>query len=623
VFRCVLAIIALSVALVTGPEAASKWLRVKAPHVVVLGDGNPRTLKQVALRFEQVRDAVARQFPKVRQKPGAPVQVIVFGSERAYQPFRPVANGKRVEVDGAFVTGPGATYVSLRSDAGDSAYPTVFHGYTHLLVLNTFGGAPVWLDEGLAEYYGSFAMTGDHEASIGKPLEPHLQQLRGRLLSLAELVAVERDSTLYNESDRRTIFFAESWALAHYLLTGNPARRPQVTVFLEKYASGVTGSRAIQDAFGVDEAALERELRGYVQRQAYQPQVVTFTDTLNADRDFTTEPVAEADAEATLADLLLHMNRLEEAGVRAQRATGLVQDHPRGLAVLGRVKNRQGADALARTLLEESTKSEPNDPLPFYYRAFALLRPEGVKAKLTIDQEAARTAATLLEKAVSIQPDLADAQSLLAYARLVAGNAAGAVAPATAAYELSARDEYALLLAEAQIGTGQFDSARPLLDAVAERGATSEVRKSAGELLKRVHLLERVPRGRLPAAETPSPAEPVEKPEPAETEPAPSHPMLVLRTLQDGETRVEGTLTAIECASGKVTVRVETAEGPLALEAARFEDIEFISYRDDLQGQVKCGVRKPAERVQATWRPGTTATQKRAVAIEFMPDDAR
>ena len=593
-FRCVLAIIALAVGLSSGVGAASKWVRVKSANFSVLGDGNPRTLKQVALRFEQFREVFARVFPKSRQAPPSPISVFVFGSERAYQPFMPLYNGKRVEVGGMFVPGAGATHISLRSDLGDSAYPVVFHEYTHMLVENLFADVPVWFNEGLAEYYSTFAMMGDQEATIGKVHEAHVNLLRERFLPLSELIAVKHDSPLYNEGNRRTIFYAESWAFVHYLLIGNPARRPQLAVFLEKQANGVPVAQGFQEAFGVDEATLERELRSYVQRSVYQSQQVTFADKLTIDGEFVVEPLSDADADAALADLLLHMNRLEDAGVRAQRATGLVRDHPRGLAVLGRVKNRQGQHVLARSLLEEATKGEPNDYVPYYYRALTLLRPDAEKGAAAVERDVARTAAGLLEKAIAIQPDHADAQMLLAYARLIASDPAGAVAPAMAAYKLSPRHEYGLMLAQAQVGAGSYDQARPLLDSLAEHGSTSEIRETAGELRKRVHLLEKVPRGRLPTDEASKP-EAAGKPEPAAEEPPPPRSMLVLRELEDGETRVEGTLTAIECAKGRITLQVQTADGPLALEAVRFEDVEFISYRDDLRGQVKCGARTPAE----------------------------
>ena len=44
-----------------------------------------------------------------------------------------------------------------------------------------------------------------------------------RLLPVAQLLAVDETSALYNEGERRSIFYAESWALTHYLLMERPS----------------------------------------------------------------------------------------------------------------------------------------------------------------------------------------------------------------------------------------------------------------------------------------------------------------------------------------------------------------------------------------------------------------
>jgi hypothetical protein len=48
-------------------------------------------------------------------------------------------------------------------------------------------------------------------------------------------------------------------------------------------------------------------------------------------------------------------------------------------------------------------------------------------------------------------------------------------------------------------------------------------------------------------------------------------------------------------------------------------DVDFMSYRDDLTGAVACGAIRDPMHVFVTWRAGTTADEKVAVAIEFLP----
>ena len=51
---------------------------------------------------------------------------------------------------------------------------------------------PLWLNEGLAEFYSTFELVGDREALLGRPVPGHLEQLNQRtLLPLEELLNVK------------------------------------------------------------------------------------------------------------------------------------------------------------------------------------------------------------------------------------------------------------------------------------------------------------------------------------------------------------------------------------------------------------------------------------------------
>ena len=62
-----------------------------------------------------------------------------------------------------------------------------------------------------------------------------------------------------------SIFYAQSWALMHYLIQGNNGKRKaQLGVFMELLATGAAVPNAFRQAFGADYAAMENELRTYV-----------------------------------------------------------------------------------------------------------------------------------------------------------------------------------------------------------------------------------------------------------------------------------------------------------------------------------------------------------------------
>ena len=114
----------------------------------------------------------------------------------------------------------------------------MFHEYVHLVLRLNFDSLPVWLNEGLAEFWGNTIIEGErvHE---GEPVSQHLQTLRQRTpLPLAALFAVKPDSAQYSEQNRATIFYAQSCALVHYLVLGSEERRGQVNRFAALLQAG-------------------------------------------------------------------------------------------------------------------------------------------------------------------------------------------------------------------------------------------------------------------------------------------------------------------------------------------------------------------------------------------------
>jgi len=78
---------------------------------------------------------------------------------------------------------------------------------------------PLWLNEGLAEFYQNTEIR-EEDVSLGEPSGENLQWLReNRLLPLATLFTVDVQSPYYHQENKGSIFYAESWALTHYLFT--------------------------------------------------------------------------------------------------------------------------------------------------------------------------------------------------------------------------------------------------------------------------------------------------------------------------------------------------------------------------------------------------------------------
>ena len=87
----------------------------------------------------------------------------------------------------------------------------------HLAASRSLGELPLWMGEGLADFYSSFEAVDAKKVRIGTVHQRHLERLQREFMPLATLTAVDHQSPYYNERNRPGIFYAESWALLHFL----------------------------------------------------------------------------------------------------------------------------------------------------------------------------------------------------------------------------------------------------------------------------------------------------------------------------------------------------------------------------------------------------------------------
>ena len=73
-----------------------------------------------------------------------------------------------------------------------------------------------------------------------------------------------------------------------------------------------------------------------------------------------------------------------------------------------------------------------------------------------------------------------------------------------------------------------------------------------------------------------------------------------LRAVEPGESRVLGTFSTVDCLRGAIVLQVDAASGPVRLAIKGFDEVEFLSYRQDTPTNVGCGLIRPAQRAHHT-----------------------
>jgi tetratricopeptide (TPR) repeat protein len=372
----------------------------------------------------------------------------------------------------------------------------IFHESVHLLVNNKVRSLPSWFNEGLAEYFSRLYFLpekkpGDKRVAFGKPILHHLIKLReNKLLPLETLFGVDQSSPFYNEADKRSMFYAESWALIHYLTHGRSGeRQPQLARFLELLAAHLSVADSFKQAFGTDYASLEKELKDYVRQDRYPAKVVSFEEPAGTNTDAKIEQLSEAQALAHLGDLLLHTNHFDAADQHLKKALTLAPELSTANASLGMLRLRQGDVAAAKGLLQKAIASDQNNYLAHYYYADALSREE-MDAQRNVSSyppESVARMRTALNKAIEVAPGFPEPYRLLAFVNLVTNTQlAESAALLEKAIALSpGRLDFSYVLAQVQLRRKDYKAARLTLEQVIAGNPNPQMRVQAEVMLNR------------------------------------------------------------------------------------------------------------------------------------------
>ena len=338
-----LAVTLATLFLLTLPLSAADWISLRSEHFQLFGNASERELRDVALRLEQFREAILKLNP-ASVRDGAPVITLIFRDDRSFRPFMPRTNGRVVPVTGVFTGGLDASYIALSLDAGEQAYRGIFHEFSHYLLRSAFPAAPVWFNEGLAEYYSTFeVINGGRSARIGLPHEPHIALLRDRRLPLTQLFGITRNSDEYTRDvPDRIRLYAQSWLFVHHALHGEPRRHDPLIALARRMAAGGDLATSLRDTYGMDVADLERDLQAYVRRPVFQATNFDFTENIVTRLDTRAGPADEAELDARLGGLAATLGNIDEASRRLERALKAKPDAGHVHLSLSSLRARQG-----------------------------------------------------------------------------------------------------------------------------------------------------------------------------------------------------------------------------------------------------------------------------------------
>lgn len=390
-------------------DKVENWIEVRSPHFVVATDSNERQARRIADQFERMRSVFHVLLPKLEIDPGSPIIVLAVKNEKDFRALEPeayLAKGQ-LKLGGLFLTGADKNYVLMRLDAeGEHPYAVIYHEYTHLLMAKAAEWMPLWLNEGLAEFYQNTDIH-ENDVELGQPSPENIRLLRqSRILPLTTLFAVDHNSPYYHEENKGSIFYAESWALTHYIRVMDFQKKThRLTDYADLLAKKVDSLTAAATAFG-DLKQLQDQLFIYIQQGRFNYFEVKTTTEVD-DSAFKLESLAPARADALCADFLAYNQRAKDARALLDH---VLQEDPNNVSAhetMGFLEFRAGHIDEANKWYARAVELDSQSYLAHYYfAAMSMQRPLSEADELKVENS--------LRQAIKLNPSFAPSYDQLA-----------------------------------------------------------------------------------------------------------------------------------------------------------------------------------------------------------------
>jgi tetratricopeptide (TPR) repeat protein len=445
-------------------------------------------VSRVAARLEQFREAYSI-LAGAQSVASPPIVVIAFPDHASMEPFLPLYHGKPSNLAAFFHRGSDENLIALYlSGEGSTSLENVFHEYTHLLLRRNQLYWPLWLNEGMAEIYSTFEVL-PNGIKIGAPQEYYLRILSKRpLLPLSELFAVAHDSPEYNERERQSIFYAESWLLTHYLMLGEAVNKPRFAELTTLLRQGQSPEQAFTNAFRVSLRQMETQLHRYLEKGQHQSLTFALKGSLSGSVALSSRVASPAEVTFRLGDMLLRVNRADAAREWFARGEKIAPKSPMPHEGFGLLAHEESEPSHAVREFSDAAALGPITFLSHYTWAKALLETTS-KSKGSFAKLAPGIASEIkseLQKSLSLMPDFGPAHELLGFVLMLQGEELPlAEEHLQRAIDLEPENQsYLFSLAQLQWRRHNLEAARRTLEPLRLSYTDPELRAHAEEMLR-------------------------------------------------------------------------------------------------------------------------------------------
>ncbi len=253
-------------------HAAPEMRTVETEHYILHTAQGPADVREAVLRTDVLYDTFRSYFGEFDDRASTKQPIYIFTTHAAYSE----ATGVR-ESSGLY--NGAALYVSSEHRAGERTWRTVqheaFHQFAHRVIRARM---PVWVNEGLAEYFERGLFTGDAYV-FGVVTEEERREVARRINArqfkpLSELMSLTNaewwDDLSVNYRAGRN--YQQAWSVVYFLLHYDRGRYAQAfRDVLSKVGRGVAWDSAWNAHFSDRSGVLDREYAAFWEQMPRNP----------------------------------------------------------------------------------------------------------------------------------------------------------------------------------------------------------------------------------------------------------------------------------------------------------------------------------------------------------------
>lgn len=445
------------------PSAKERWIRIRSERFDLISSAGEATTRRIANDLETLAAALATRTGFVPRRDVTPATVFVFARRRDSQPYFDLLFAReKTRANGAYVRHDGGGTMFI--DASPRIARTAMHELIHDLLRQGGAPPPLWLEEGLAEYFSN-ATIRNGRVVAGELIPEHVATLQRHLeFTLDELLAVKAESNAASTS----AFYAQSWALVEWLI-----HLDEEAFF--RLLRDAQRRVPVREALATHYGKASSELSAGIRWRDRVPKLVSL-ETETRTRELMAAPLDRATLLYELGNFLRHVAGAEQESERHLReALTLDPKHAKTLAALGEYERAVAAD--------------PNDAEVHLLYAESLLSTAtgvfaGIFQPADGDAERFRKARALAARALEIGGDEGRAHGTLGTTYLVESDLAPGIEHLERARTLlPQRMDYALNLYAMYLRAGAREQADALFAAAFENARDRQTHFAARNVL--------------------------------------------------------------------------------------------------------------------------------------------